>query len=163
LTKATDENQILFNIEKTLEEFGLTDFELKIFSVFNGIFDENIYEMFKDRIGILKAVSIFINTFQFINKQSKRAEPEESMFFILVALSNMTMDRYSKNEILHGKIPSILYMLYLEQVFSEAFYIKYCVKRNVINYESKTYSREVEDKFLNQASEFSHWIVYNSK
>lgn len=75
----------------------------------------------------------------------------------MVALINLLFERYSNDAELHVKIPSILYMFYIEQIVSEEFLVKYLIKRDV-KYQSFLYSEKLEGLFLKAARQFTHWL-----
>jgi len=70
----------------------------------------------------------------------------------------LTINRFKDVQAIQKQIPSILYYFYLEDVISEEFWIKFAIKGNIPSFNSLIFTRELENKFLQTASDFTHWI-----
>ncbi len=70
----------------------------------------------------------------------------------------MTINRFKDVAVIQKQIPSILYVLYVDDVITEEFYIKFAIKGNIPSYNSLIFTRELENKFLTAAQDFTNWI-----
>jgi hypothetical protein len=77
------------------------------------------------------------------------------MFHFTYSLADFTINKFKD---LHRYIPSILYTFYVEDIITEEFWFKYAIKQNIQSYENRFYSRETENKFIEAAQDFTHWI-----
>jgi hypothetical protein len=98
----------------------------------------------KSRIPLIK---------HFLSKESDKLE--ETTYHLSAALADFTVNRYKD---LVKYVPSILYLLYVDDIVTEEFWIKYAIKANMPHYDSKIFTQEVETKFLDAANEFTNWI-----
>ena len=97
--------------------------------------------------------------------QDKTISREEAGFHIYNAFINLIYAKFSKdkdeavcNE-LKSQIPSLLYLFYKEEIFTEKFIEGKMIKKDMI-FNSFLYNQdqqEVEKKFLVEANPFLHW------
>lgn len=88
----------------------------------------------------------------------KDAKKEEAPYHILITIIDLTIKRFAKEyyNVITKHIPSILYVLYDEDIITEDWYFRFLkgnIKANNIFYE-----RESFDQFANFAEEFSRWL-----
>ena len=86
---------------------------------------------------------------------------EEAAFHILTTLINLIFAKNSKEQnvfkILQSQIPSLCYLFYKEEIFTESFIIEKLCKRS-IDFKNFFYAKEAEDNFIDKAYEFLHWF-----
>lgn len=74
------------------------------------------------------------------------------------SLADLTINRFKDVPAINKQIPSILYYLYMEDIVTEEFWIKFAVKGNFPSFNSLIFTRELENKFLQAANDFTNWI-----
>jgi hypothetical protein len=74
----------------------------------------------------------------------------------MISLADFIFNKF-KGE-LSKYIPSILYLLYDDDIVTEEFWTKYAIKMSLPSYFSRFQNDEVEGKFLEAAGDFTHWI-----
>ncbi len=145
-TSNSDGDGCVSKIESVINELKV-EMCIKYFILINGIFDKNIYQQLKNRLPYVKNI---------LSKEEENNK-EEAIFHILVALADLTSNRFKDI----GKyVSSILYYFYLDDVFGEEFWLKYAVMNSISNSSSPFFTSEIEGKFLENAKEFTHWIEY---
>ena len=77
------------------------------------------------------------------------------MFHLCSTLADFLIFKFSD---LVRYIPSILYLLYEDEVITEEFWFKYAIKQNLQHYENMFLDRDTEVKFIEAAYDFTHWI-----
>lgn len=88
----------------------------------------------------------------------KEENKEEAIYHLVGSLADLTINRFKDNNNVLKQIPSILYYLYTDDLLTEEFYIKFAVKGNIPSFNSLIFTRELENKFLQAAGEFTNWI-----
>jgi translation initiation factor 5 len=141
---ANDIDDITSEIDTILKESNL-EMQIMYFVLIHGIFDKNIYSsQLSQRIPIIKHI---------LSKEED-TNHNEAVFHIITGLADLLCNRFKD---LGKFVSSILYYLYDTDIITEDFWIKYAVK-NSFNFISPLFSRENEQKFFDNAREFSHWI-----
>jgi translation initiation factor 2 beta subunit (eIF-2beta)/eIF-5 len=130
------------HIDKILEEAKFEG-DLKFFALIHGMFDKGIYRQMKSRIPIIK------------HYVSKEENQEEAFFHLIAALADFTTNRYKD---LDKYISSILYLLYVDDIVTEELWIRFAIKTNLPAFESRIFTRDLENKFLDAAADFTNWI-----
>lgn len=155
LTEATNKNNNDLEIKSIINEIaadpGVNRADCKYFIYFHGIYDNNIYETFETKC---KWLIYSINN-------EKYCEKEEAFFHVYIALVNLFIEKYiKKKEIyqeLQTKIPSVLYLCYAEQLFSEDFIIERMINKKHV-YKNIFYNENSDKAFTEKADEFLKWL-----
>ena len=97
---------------------------------------------------------------KFIN-QDKSTSKDESSYHILIALINLCIEKYVKDEAtmsaLDKKISSIMYLFYKEDVFTEEFIKKMFISKG-LSFKNRINQVKYEAVFAEKAKEFLNWI-----
>lgn len=80
------------------------------------------------------------------------------MYHLIGSFADITINRFKDSQIVYKQIPSILYVLYDNDIISEDFYIKFAIKGNITSYGSLIFTRELENKFISASYDFTNWI-----
>lgn len=78
----------------------------------------------------------------------------------MIALIDLTIKRYAKEHfnVITKHIPSIIYVLYDEDIINEDWYFRF-LKGN-IKVNNMFFERESFEQFANFAEEFTKWLEY---
>jgi len=80
------------------------------------------------------------------------------MYHLIGSLADITICRFKDSQVIYQQIPSILYVLYENDIITEDFYIKFAIKGNIPSFGSLIFSRDLENKFINASYDFTNWI-----
>lgn len=142
-----DEAVVTSQLENVFNE-NKFDMEIKYFVLVNGLFNKNIYQLLKSRIHIIK---------NFLNKEPENHR-DEAIFYLLGGIADLTFNRFRDVKDLPKYIPSIMYHLYVDDVITEDYWIKYAIKNTLPPINSILFTKENEARFLDGAAEFTNWI-----
>jgi len=141
-----DNNALFDEIEKFVVEKGLEN-DMVYYVLINSLYNNNLFKYFKTKSSIIK---------RFLEKDSKK---EESSYHIVVAIIDLTIKRYAKDfgQALAKHTPSILYVLYEEDIISEDWYQKF-YKGIFKNVKNIFFDKDSYEKFIKNAEEFTKWL-----
>lgn len=150
LNEATSDENIEECIKEILSDPVLSTPDCKYFILINGLYNKDIYEVFESKLKHLKKV-IELDT------QSK----DEMYHHIMSAIINLFIDRFGKDKEtsaeLLTQIPSILYLLYIEQIISETYLLKRLRKQDS-PYKNAFDNPSSDKLFSEKAEEFLVWL-----
>jgi hypothetical protein len=145
IMECTSDVEVLkLNIDKLFNEAKVEN-DLKYFCLVNGMFNKNIYPQMKSRALLLK---------KYIEAEGDKQE--ECVYHLIIALADFMINKF-KGE-LNKYLPSILYLLYAEDIVTEEFYTKWAIKVSLPSYTNTFQTDDLESKFLDAAGDFTHWI-----
>jgi translation initiation factor 2 beta subunit (eIF-2beta)/eIF-5 len=133
---------------ETLFNENKFEMEIKYFVLVNGLFNKNIYQQLKCRIHIFK---------NFLNKEPE-SHKDEAVFYLLGGIADLTFNRFRDVKDLSRYIPSILYYLYVDDLITEDYWVKYAIKNTLPPINSILFTKENEARFFDAAAEFTNWI-----
>lgn len=150
LNEATYDDQIDETIKEVISDPVMSTPDCKYFILINGLYNKDIYEVFEAKAKHLKKVI------------ELDAQPKDEVYHhILSAIINLFIDRFAKDKDvaveLLTQIPSILYLLYNEQIISEAFFLKRLRKQDS-PYKNPFDNPNSDKVFAEKAEEFLNWL-----
>jgi hypothetical protein len=132
------------SIDKLIDDAKLES-DQKYFCLINGLFNENIYPQMKSRAVLLK---------KYIDEEGDKKD--ECVYHVVIALADFMINRH--NGRLNKYLPSVLYLLYVEDIVTEEFYTNWAITKVLPNYVNSFRSVNLESKFLDAAGDFTQWI-----
>jgi len=144
IIKSTKDQNVI--AEELLKAYGDLEADKKYYILIHSLYDCNIFKHFKSKSNIIK---------QIIDKDSKKTE---APYHLIAAIIDLTIKRYAKDyyNVITKHIPSILYVLYDEDIINEEWYFKFI--KGDIKVNSIFYERESFDQFAKFAEEFTKWL-----